>query len=196
MHVIKLHTLTMFDAGQCGGELYGSSGSFKVSLEIDCEDNTVTATIEYASYYENWWGVVFSDRMKGSALVYSTGKEGESYAQGLFPYLLNGLSESVVIRDENNEWTEISTTHENDTIALTYQQDLSATNFSRQTSSVEARAAWGLSLTLEYHGSLRHTSLFMLNRDRDDTPSPVEIMSSTTTTSSHPVDTGTGMYTF
>lgn len=84
-------------------------------MDIDRDIETVT---EFVSFYENWFAIVFGSGMDGDALVFSTGKAEESHVQGLHAYKLSGQFDDAVIRDVNNTWTELSTTVDNDTIAL------------------------------------------------------------------------------
>eukprot|EP01084_Bolivina_argentea_P088914 160542_1 len=50
---------------------------FTITLFINCDDNTVTVTIKYSHYNNNWFGIVFSNNMLGNALIYTTGKSDE-----------------------------------------------------------------------------------------------------------------------
>merc|ERR1712013_139798 len=51
----------------------GSFGDFTVGIEIDCVEGTVTMDIQHTAYNGQWLGLVFSENMLGTALIYTTG---------------------------------------------------------------------------------------------------------------------------
>jgi len=91
----------------------GVFGDFTVIIEIDCVAAMVTMNIAHSAYTEQWLGLVFSDNMIGTALIYTTGNAaGASEAVrdlGLYQYDNNVRSDASVNWDESIEWSEIST---------------------------------------------------------------------------------------
>eukprot|EP01083_Nonionella_stella_P283163 963682_1 len=126
---------------------------FTITLFINCDDNTVTVTIKYSNYNNNWFGIVFSNNMLGNALIYTTGKSDEDIrSEGLYPYTLNGRNiNQVIYNGAENDWRKIKATDENGIFVVEYTQNLDKTSFTRQTEIVPITWAKGNSLTLSKH---------------------------------------------
>jgi len=131
----------------------GSIDDFTVTFDLNCTDETVTVTIEYAQYSDNWFGIVFSSSMYGESLLYTTGKSGDAVPEGLYPYTLSSKSSTLsgIVRDSTTNWTELSTVESGATITVQYRQHLDATDFTTSTESVTIRTAYGDSLALAKH---------------------------------------------
>jgi len=131
--------------------------AFTVEFFLNCADDTVSVTITYTDYNTNWFGIVFNNVMEGPSLVYTTGKSGDQEA-GLYPYDLNAKDISQVILDTENLWTQVDETIDGNTITVKYTQDLSKTEWSRETETVDVKWAYGTSLTLAQHTTTARAS--------------------------------------
>ena len=145
-------------SGDCkdSGELSATHtlDSLQIKFDIDCESKMVQIDITYTEYSDNWFGVVFSDIMFGEALIFTTGKASETQREaGLYSYKTTSkaFDGSGVVYQESKNWKEHLTEQKGSELRVTYQQDLSDSDFSLDTNSVTLRAAWGHTLTLEYH---------------------------------------------
>ena len=67
--------------------------------------------------------------MIGNAVVYTTGKNGESRSVALYAYINSGRQIENVQYDAPNDWTEILTENANGGIRIIYQQNLDQTQW-------------------------------------------------------------------
>merc|ERR1719410_395338 len=123
----------------------GISGDFQVTVDIDCDAETVNVVIHYTAWSDNWFGVVFSSGMIGDALVYTIGKSG-SLADELWPYSLTAKSSSGVSQDSSSTWTQNSITTVGSEITVDFTANLADTPiFSTSTETLTWRGAYGSS---------------------------------------------------
>lgn len=83
--------------------------------------------------------------MVGEALIYTTGKSGDTVAEGLWPYSITSYGAAYVTRDTSQSWTELYTVESGSTIVVSYQQDLANTEWDTSTESVSIGFAEGKS---------------------------------------------------
>ena len=126
---------------------------FIISFIIDCNERTATVNLTYPNHDGGWFGIVFNDdtsasnRMKGNALIYTTGKEGDRDI-GLYSYILEGpKSISSVVYHPQLNWQNVETTSRRlqsaNGLNIVYETSLSNTdNFDVATD--EVTFSWAL----------------------------------------------------
>merc|ERR1712130_34504 len=159
--------MTCYDGAKGVLSSGGVLDNFKIGLDIDCDAETVTVSITRSDikFMGTWFGIVFSDQMIGTSLVYTTGntfaKEKER-ALGLYQYNNNAKSSRKVVWDSSIEWTEESVIDEGDTITLVYTGPIDGSPLFLDTKEVNIRYAFGpsfggLGYSLGYHGESRRS---------------------------------------
>ena len=118
----------------------GKLEDFEIELYLNCEEETVSITVEYSGFNDNWFGLVFNDKMDGDALVFTTGKDNDRDS-ALYPYTISSKSADGVKFDAGNDWTELSKVESGGVLTVSYEQSLASSPFSRETESVTMRAA-------------------------------------------------------
>ena len=135
-------------------DLVAATGRFDnllVDFYLNCEDETVTVTLHYDEYADNWFGVVFSENMLGDALIWTQGKDNNRSA-ALYTYSISSRTPDGVVYKADANWNEISVVNVEGSLTVIYQQTLTSTPFTRETEEVSIRAAWSNSLRLQNHG--------------------------------------------
>eukprot|EP01084_Bolivina_argentea_P283957 486487_1 len=132
-----------------GELLHGSvtTHDFIVSITLNCVQNEMKMDVIYAGYEDNWFGLVFNDKMHGPAAVYTNGKHGEDLKLGFHSYDISGQNMSQVVFNADKKWNELKTQrYANGTLQVVYNTTLHHT-----TNYITFRYAIGSSLRLEKH---------------------------------------------
>jgi len=140
----------------------GTLDHITVALTIDCEAETVQVSITNTEYNENWFGIVFSEIMIGTSLIYTTGNSANGEAtRDLALYQYNNLAkaEAQVQWNESVEWTEVSTDIDGTTITIVYERAIAGAPIRIDQNIVNLRWAQssGMSTSLAYHGVAGHS---------------------------------------
>ena len=123
-------------------------GEFDVFVHIKCAENLIIFELVYLSWNNNWFGLVFNDRMFGDALIYTVGKEGENRNPAMYLYNMTGKNaDDIIYKDE---WTRIGRETWNG-INIGYEQDLSKTQWDVSTKSIRFKYAIGYDMVLKHH---------------------------------------------
>jgi len=128
---------------------------FILIITVNCNEETARIQLTYPGYNDNWFGLVFSDSMIGSALVYTTGKN-EDRSAALYAYENLDRTEPAVQYQSSKDWTNVATTsrrlQSGTELDIAYETSLSNTDiFSADSQSVTLRWAIGDGLGLAYH---------------------------------------------
>jgi len=146
-----------------------SFGDFDLAIAIDCLAATVTLDIVHNAYNGQWLGLVFSDEMIGTALIYTTGNTAaDSEAPrdlGLYQYDNGARSPSEVVWDDSITWTEVSADVTDEVLTIQYTGPLEGSPIDlSDPENLQLRWAMGSdSDAISYHGSGRSDDTLSLN---------------------------------
>merc|ERR1712228_123445 len=146
----------------------GVLDDFKIGLDVDCDAETVTVSITKSSFSNTWFGIVFSDQMIGTSLIYTMGNPGakeKDRTLALYQYDNNAKSSRKVVWDSSVEWKEETVIVNDDTITVVYTAPIDGSPLFLDTKEVNIRWAVGPSdYNIEYHtGSGRSNDVLTLN---------------------------------
>jgi len=147
----------------------GSFGDFTVGIEIDCVEGTVTMDIQHTAYNGQWLGLVFSENMLGTALIYTTGNAaGASEAArdiGLYQYENTNRAGNAVNWDDSITWTEVSTDETDGVLQIIYTAPLEGSPIDlSDPENVQLRWAMGTdSPAITYHQTGRSSDVLGLD---------------------------------
>jgi len=146
----------------------GVLDDFKIGLDVDCDAETVTVSITKSSFSNTWFGIVFSDQMIGTSLIYTMGNPGakeKDRTLALYQYDNNAKSSRKVVWDSSVEWKEETVIVNDDTITVVYTAPIDGSPLFLDTKEVNIRWAFGPNdYNIEYHtGSGRSNDVLTLN---------------------------------
>lgn len=142
---------------------HGTLDDFTVGIDIDCQTEQVTVSIEKCNYMNNWFGIVFSDEMIGQALIYTTGNTGaREKPRPLSLYQYNNMAKNAkyVKHDDRIEWFEEEIVRDGDCIDIAYSADIEHSPLTLDQPDVNIRYAFGKNVDeykLGYHGPERRS---------------------------------------
>lgn len=133
----------------------GTLDDFTIGIDIDCDDKTVTVSITKQNFAETWFGIVFSNQMLGSSLIYTTGNRGANEPDrplSLYQYGNHARSSKKVTWDSSVEWMEEQLIRDGDKISIVYTADIKGSPIDLDTKDVNVRYAVGpTDYHIEYH---------------------------------------------
>lgn len=135
----------------------GTLDDFSIGIDIDCEEEKVTVSITKESFSETWFGIVFSDEMIGTSLIYTMGNRGAKETDrplSLYQYENKAKSSKKVTWDSSIKWMEEQLVRDGDKISVVYTADIAGSPIDLDTKDVDIRYAVGPNnYNIEYHTS-------------------------------------------
>lgn len=133
----------------------GALDDFIIGLDMDCDAQRVTVSITKNAFTNTWFGIVFSDHMIGTSLIYTVGNPGAKEQDrdlALYQYKNGAKSSRKVQWDSSIVWTEESVKMTDDEIKIVYSAPIDGSPLDLDTKEVRIRAAFGLNdYNIEYH---------------------------------------------
>merc|ERR1712190_438517 len=133
----------------------GALDSMIIQLDMDCDAQTLTVSITKNAFKNTWFGIVFSDHMIGTSLIYTMGNPAaKEKDRPLALYQYNNMQKSSkkVKWDSSIEWTEEMMKVTDDSIKIVYSAPIDGSPIDLFTKEVQIRAAFGpRDYHVEYH---------------------------------------------
>merc|ERR1719330_1780205 len=133
----------------------GALDSMIIALDMDCDAQTLTVSIIKNAFKNTWFGIVFSDHMIGTSLIYTMGNPAaKEKDRPLALYQYNNMQKSSkkVKWDASVNWKQELVQLEGDSIKIVYTAPIDGSPIDLDTKEVNLRYAFGPNdYNIEYH---------------------------------------------
>lgn len=133
----------------------GALDDLIIILDMDCDAQTLTVSITKNAFKNTWFGIVFSDHMIGTSLIYTMGNPAAKETDrplALYQYNNMQKSSKKVKWDASVNWQEELVELDGDSIKIVYTAPIDGSPIDLDTKEVNLRYAFGPNdYNIEYH---------------------------------------------